>query len=71
VQQYFAPRDLTTAEHISNRCGQRTVMVKSSSTREITCKEASGGFKGLSHSTYGPVRKSRTTSRLALPLGVA
>jgi type IV secretion system protein VirD4 len=53
VQQFFTARDLTTAEYISNRCGQRTVMVKNTSTREITKKEKKGGFTGLSHS-YAP-----------------
>lgn len=53
VQQWFAPRDLTTAEYISNRCGQRTVLVKNTLTREISKKEKSGGFTGFSHS-YSP-----------------
>lgn len=53
AQQWFRPRDLATAEYLSNRCGQRTVMVKNTSTREITVEEASRGFTGLSHS-YAP-----------------
>jgi type IV secretion system protein VirD4 len=53
AQQFFAPRDLTTAQYVSDRCGQRTVMVKNTSTREITVEEANRGFTGLSHS-YSP-----------------
>jgi type IV secretion system protein VirD4 len=53
AQQWFAPREEETAEYLSKRCGQRTVMVKNTSTREITVKEAQGGFTGLSHS-YSP-----------------
>jgi type IV secretion system protein VirD4 len=53
VQQFFTPRDLTTAEYLSTRCGQRTVLVKNTSTREISKKEKSGGFTGVSQS-YSP-----------------
>ena len=53
VHQFFTPRDLTTAEYLSNRCGQRTVLVKNTSTREISKKESRGGFTGISQS-YSP-----------------
>ena len=53
VHQFFTPRDLTTAEYLSTRCGQRTVLVKNTSTREISKKESRGGFTGFSHS-YSP-----------------
>jgi type IV secretion system protein VirD4 len=50
AQIFLAPRDLTTAEYISRRCGQTTVSVKNLSTREISVQEASRGFKGLTQS---------------------
>ena len=53
AQQWFRPRDMATAEYLSNRCGQRTVMVKNTTTREITAGEAQKGFTGFSHS-YSP-----------------
>jgi type IV secretion system protein VirD4 len=53
VQQWFGARDMTTAEYISNRCGTRTLIVKNTSTREISVEEANKGFTGLSHS-YAP-----------------
>lgn len=53
AQQWFRPRDLATAQYLSNRCGQRTVMVKNTSTREISVEEANKGFTGFSHS-YSP-----------------
>jgi type IV secretion system protein VirD4 len=53
TQIWFAPRDKDSADHLASRCGQRTVLVKSSSTREITRKEAKAGFTGISHS-YAP-----------------
>lgn len=50
VQMYFTPNDMDTAEFISKRAGNMTIVVSSSSKREISRGEAQHGFSGISTS---------------------
>jgi len=50
MQQFFTPRDQTTADYISKRCGQMTVKVVNTSTRELSANEMAEGYSGVSHS---------------------
>jgi type IV secretion system protein VirD4 len=47
VQLYFAPRETPTAEYLSKLSGLREVRVRQESLREISQKEAEGGYSGV------------------------
>lgn len=64
VRQFFAPHDVTTSNYLSDLCGDTTVFPESKSFREITQKEAQGGFTGQTSSLAPTARK------LFLPLEI-
>ncbi len=50
--QMFAPNDLTTAEFLSKRCGQKTITVRNDSISEISKEQSQRGFSGISKSFH-------------------
>ena len=50
IRQFFAPRDKTTSEYLSDLCGVKTIEVKGRSEHEISLNETMHGFSGVNSS---------------------